>query len=204
MEIQDSLIVDELKRDSSLGITHLVGNYQNRLYYWGRRQYETLDNHDLLEIINDTFMRVLEKIDSFELKSEKSFKNWVFTIFSRRCIDRLRKDDKIAEHIQIQSLNNNPSGTHNGKLSSVQLELDRKIFHDYFSPKPKEHPLAPKVREFSDGLDEKNQIILHACADGYPHREIAEWVGIPFAHVKVYYSRLKKRLEKYLVEMEGA
>ena len=25
MKIQDSLIVDELKRDSSLGITHLVG-----------------------------------------------------------------------------------------------------------------------------------------------------------------------------------
>lgn len=204
MGIQDSFIVDELKRDSSLGITHLVESYQNRLYYWGRRQFETLNDHDLLELVDDTFLRVIEKIDSFELKSEKSFKNWVFIIFSRLCIDRLRKDDIIAEHMQTQSLNGDPSGTHNGTLSSVQLELDRKIFHDYFSPKPKEHPLAPKVREFLDGLDEKNQIILNACADGYPHREIAEWVGIPFAHVKVYYSRLKKRLEKYLIETEGA
>ena len=204
MGIQDSFIVDELKRDSSLGITHLVENYQNRLYYWGRRQYETINDQDLLEIINDTFMRVLEKIDFFQLKSEKSFKNWIFIIFSRLCIDRLRKDGKIAEHMQIQSLDNDPSGTHNGTSSSVQLELARKIFHDYFLPKPEEHPLAPKVREFLDGLDEKNQIILNACADGYPHREIAEWVGIPFAHVKIYYSRLKKRLEKYLIETEGA
>lgn len=204
MKIQDSLIVDELKRDSSLGITHLVGNYQNRLYYWGRKQYKTINDQDRLEIINDTFMRVLEKIDSFQLKSEKGFKNWVFTIFSRRCNDHLKKEGRIAEHIQIQSLDNNPFGTHNETLSSVQLELDRKISHDYFSPKPEEHPLAPKVREFIDGLDEKNQIILHACADGYPHREIAQWVGIPFAHVKVYYSRLKKKLEKYLIETEGA
>ena len=204
MKIQDSLIVDELKRDSSLGITHLVENYQDRLYYWGRRQFNTLNDNDLLEIIDDTFMRVIEKIDSFQLKSEKSFKNWVFTIFSRMCIDRLRKDDNIAEYMQIQSLDNDPSGTHNGTLSSVQLELNRKIFHDYFSPKPEKHPLAPKVREFSNGLDEKNRIILHACADGYPHQEIAQWVGIPFAHVKVYYSRLKKRLEKYLIETEGA
>lgn len=204
MKIQDSLIVDELKRDSSLGITHLVGNYQDRLYYWGRRQFETLNDYDLLEIIDDTFMRVIEKIDSFQLKSEKGFKNWVFTIFSRMCIDHLKKEGRIAEYIRIQSLDNNPSGTHNGTLSSVQLELDRKIFHDYFSPKPEEHPLAPKVREFLDALDEKNQIILNACADGYPHQEIAQWVGIPFAHVKVYYSRLKKRLEKYLIETEGA
>ena len=204
MKIQDSLIVDELKRDSSLGITHLVGNYQYRFYYWGRRQYETINDQDLLEIINDTFMRVIEKIDSFQLKSEKGFKNWVFTIFSRMCIDHLKKEGRIAEHIQIQSLDNNPSGTHNGTSSGVQLELERKIFHDYFSPKPEEHPLAPKVREFSNGLDEKNRIILHACADGYPHQEIAEWVRIPFAHVKVYYSRLKKRLKKYLIETEGA
>ena len=204
MKIQDSLIVDELKRDSSLGITHLVGNYQYRFYYWGRRQYETINDQDLLEIINDTFMRVIEKIDSFQLKSEKGFKNWVFTIFSRMCIDHLKKEGRIAEHIQIQSLGNNPSGTHNGTPCGVQLELERKIFHDYLSPKPEEHPLAPKVREFSNGLDEKNRIILHACADGYPHQEIAQWVGIPFAHVKVYYSRLKKRLEKYLIETEGA
>ena len=203
MKIQDSLIVDELKRDSSLGITHLVGNYQNRLYYWGRRKYETLDDQDLLEIIDDTFMRIIEKIDSFQLESEKGFKNWVFTIFSRKCIDHLKKEGRIAEHIHIQSLDNNPSGTRNETLNSVQLELDRKIFHDYLSPKLKEHPLAPKVRKFSDGLDEKNQIILHACADGYPYREIAEWVGIPFGHVRVYYNRLKKKLERYLIETEG-
>ena len=128
MGIQDSFIVDELKRDSSLGITHLVENYQDRLYYWGRRQYETINDQDLLEIINDTFMRVIEKIDSFQLKSEKGFKNWVFTIFSRMCIDHLKKEGRIAEYIQIQSLDNNPSGTHNGTLSSVQLELDRKIW----------------------------------------------------------------------------
>lgn len=204
MKIQDSLIVDELKRDSSLGITHLVGNYQDRLYYWGRRQFKTLNDYDLLEIIDDTFMRVIEKIDSFQLKSEKSFKNWVFTVFSRMCIDHLKKEGTIAKHIQFQSLDNDSSGTHNGTLSGVQLELDRKIFHNYFSPKLEEHTLAQKVREFSNGLDEKNQIILHACADGYSHREIAEWVGIPFGHVRVYYSRLKKRLEKYLIETEGA
>ena len=204
MEIQASLIVDELKRDSSLGITHLVGNYQDRLYYWGRSQFESLSDQDIFEIIDNTFIRVIEKIGSFQFRTEKGFKNWIFTIFSRLCIDQLRREKKIDEHMQVRSLDDDPSETHNGTLSSVQLELDRKIFSDYFLPEPEEHPLTQQVRDFLEVLDEKNRTILQACAMEIPHLEIAKWVGIPSAHVKVYYSRLKKRLEKYLIETEGA
>ena len=204
MDIQDSLIVDELKRDSSLGIRLLVEKYQNRLFSWGRYQYESINYQDLIEIIEDTFMRVIEKIDAFQFKTEKGFKNWVYTIFSRLCIDHLRKGQRVAEHMQVLSLDSDLTETNRGEFQSVQLELDRKIFQDCFSPKPQEHTLAQKVRDFLECLDENNQIIIQACAMEIPHREIAEWTGIPVGHIRVYYSRLKKKLEKYLVEAEGA
>ena len=199
MDIQDSLIVDELKRDSAFGARLLVEKYQDRLLCWGRWQYRSLNDHDLIEIIDDTFIRVIEKIGSFQFRTEKGFKNWVFTIFSRLCIDRLRKDEKIADHMLIQSLDSDPTEGNKQKLKSARLELDRKIFHDYFSPKSEEHPLAQMVGEFLEGLDEKNRTILQACAMGIPHREIAGWIRIPVGHVKVYYSRLKKKLEEYLM-----
>jgi len=201
--VQDSLIVDELERDSTLGARLLVEKYQDRLYSWGKKQYESLSPQDLLEIIDDTFIRVIEKIASFQFRTEKGFKNWVFTIFSRLCIDRLRKEEKIADHMQIQSLDSEPTENNKQKFKSARLELDRKIFHDYFSPKSEEHPLAQMVGEFLEGLDQKNRTILQACAMGIPHREIAGWIRIPVGHVKVYYSRLKKKLEKYLIEAEG-
>jgi len=203
LDIQDSLIVDELKRDSTLGARFLVERYQDRLYRWGRLQYNALNDQDLIEIIDDTFLLVIEKIDSFKLKSEKGFKNWVFTIFSHLCIDHLRNEQKVSKHMKFQSMDTAHTDTNDGILHKTQLELDRKIFHDYFSPKSEEHPLAQKVGEFLDGLDEKNRTILQACAMEIPHWEIGKWTGIPVGHVKVYYSRLKKKLEKYLIEAEG-
>lgn len=200
MDTQDSLIVDELKRDSVLGIGLLVETYQNRLYAWGRWQYEALNDQDLIEIIDDTFMRVIDNIDSFQFRTEKGFKNWLFTIFSRLCLDHLRKEKRTTECMQVRSLDDDRFKNHNGALSSVQLELDRTIFQDYFSPKSQEHPLAQKVRDFLESLDEKNRTIMQACAMGIPHREIGEWTGIPVGHIKVYYSRLKKKLERYLTK----
>lgn len=198
MDIQDSLVVDELKRDSSLGIRLLVEKYQNRLSSWGRCQYESINYQDLIEIIEDTFMRVIEKIDAFQFRTEKGFRNWVYTIFSRLCIDHLRKKQRLAEHMQILSLDSDLTETNRGEFQSVRLGLDRKIFQDCFSPKPQEHMLVQKVRDFLECLDENNRIIIQACDMEIPHREIAEWTGIPLGYIRVYYSRLKKKWKSIL------
>ena len=199
MEISDSQIIDELKKDSVLGVRLLVEKYQDRLYRWGRWQYETLNDQDLIEIVEDSLLHIINKIDSFELKSEKGFKSWVYTIFSRVCIDHLRKEQRVAKHVKFQSIDDVPSDT--GEGESKGSKLDRKIFQDYYNPKPQEHPLAKNVRDFCEGLDENNRTILQGCAMGIPHREIAQWTGIPVKHVKVYYSRLKTKLEKHLKEV---
>ena len=204
MNIQDSLIVDQLKRDSTLGVSNLVNKYQDFLYRWGRWHYENIDDQDLVQIIQDTFMRILENIEAFQLKTQHGFRNWVITIFSRLCLDHIRKEIRAAKNMKLESLDSDPLEYNNGSYNVIKLELDRKIFHNHFSPQLQEHPSAQKVKDFLEGLDEKSRIILYACADGFPHREIATWVGIPVEHVKVYYSRLKKKLEKYLIEMEGA
>jgi len=203
LEIQDSLIVDQLKRESSLGVSNLVIKYQDFLYRWGQWHYEAINDQDLIQIVEDTFMRVIEKIDAFQFRTDKGFKNWIITIFSRLCLDHLRREQRVAERIKIESFDRNPAGGNNGEYNVVQAELDKKIFHDYFSPEAKEHPLAQRVRDFLEGLDENSRIILYACAGGFPHREIANWIGMPAEHIKVYYSRLKKKLEKYLIETEG-
>lgn len=203
MEIKDSLIVDQLKRESTLGITNLVGKYQYFLRRWGRWHYEIIDEEDLIQIIQDTFMRILENIETFELKTQNGFRNWIITIFSRLCLDHIRKEQRVTKRIKFESLDAAQNGNDDASYNPVKLELDKKISHEYFSHESKEHPLAAKVRDFMDGLDDKNRIIIYSCATGIPHREIAKWVEIPVDHVRVYYSRLKKRLERYLIETKG-
>jgi FixJ family two-component response regulator len=78
------------------------------------------------------------------------------------------------------------------------------IYQDYLGPEPIEHPQAGKVNAFIDTLDENNKIILLGCANGYSNRQVAEWTGIPESHIRVYYSRLKKKLEEQLLsELSG-
>ena len=203
MDIPDSLIVDQLKRESALGVSNLVNKYQDFLCHWGQWHYAAINDQDLIQIVEDTFMRVMESIDAFQFRTDKGFKNWIITIFCRLCIDHLRKEQRVAEHIRLESFDRNPAYGKNGESNIVQVELDKKIYHDYLSPEAKEHPLAQRVRDFLDGLDENSRIILLSCAGGFPHKEIANWIGMPAEHVKVYYSRLKKKLEKYLIETEG-
>lgn len=201
MDADDSLIVDELKKGDPAGLRLMVDKYQNRLYGLGRKLSHDLAQHEIIEIINDTLIRIIENIDSFELQSEKAFQRWLFTIFRNLVIDRLRRQQTIDEHIKLQSIDEDPVETNQGEFNKAKWELDRKIYHDYTSPEPQEHPLAPAVEKFLDGLDEKNRTILQACAMGIPHKNVAEWAEIPQKHVKVYYNRLKKRLEKYLMEI---
>lgn len=203
MEIDDSCIVQELKKGSVSGCTLLVDKYQDFLYNWGLKQYNQINSQTLLELIQDTFLKVIENIASFEPKSETAFRNWIFRILKNQIIDYMRVEKVKSEHVTFQSIDENPPDNKNGP-SKVQIELNKMIYQDYLSPEPCEHPLAKKVNEFIDTLDDNSKRILLGCADGYSHREVAEWTGIPENHIKVYYSRLKKKLEKQLIsELSG-
>ena len=103
----------------------------------------------------------------------------------------------------IHSIDDDPSDNENG-FNKIQTELNKIIYRDYLTPETFEHPLANKVNEFIDTLDDNNKIILLGCAEGYSHKEIAEWTGIPKSHIRVYNNRLKKKLEKRLLsELSG-
>ena len=111
----------------------------------------------------------------------------------------MRLEKEKSKYITFHSINDDPLGYDENGLSRVQIEVNRMIYQDYLKPEPIEHPLAEKVNGFIDTLDENNKIILLGCANGYSNREIAEWTEIPESHIRVYYSRLKKKLEKQLI-----
>jgi len=197
LEIDDSSIVEELKKGSGSGCRLLVDKYQDFLYNWGLERYSNIDRQTLFELIDDTFLKVIENIASFEQKSKNAFRNWIFRILKNRIIDHMRAEKVKSGRLTFHSIDDDPPDNENG-FNKIQIELNKIIYRDYLTPEPHEHPLANKVNEFIDTLDDNNKIILLGCAEGYSHREIAEWTGLPEGHIKVYYSRLKKKLEEQL------
>lgn len=205
MEIDDFSIVQELKRGSNSGCRLLVEKYQDFLYNWGLKHYKELDAYALWELIDDTFLKVIKNIDFFEPKSENAFRNWIFSIFRNQIIDYLKAERRKSKYITFHSIDDDPFDDDETGLSPAQIELNRMIYQDYLNPAESVvHPLAEKVKEFVESLEENNRIILLGCANGYTHKEIAEWTGIREKNIKVYYSRLKKKLENLLLsEVSG-
>ena len=68
-------------------ITIWVENYTHELYSWAL--HKVSDSEIAADLVQDTFLSVAEKIDSF--KNESSTKTWIFSILNHKIIDHYRK-----------------------------------------------------------------------------------------------------------------
>jgi len=74
-----------------------VENYTHELYSWAL--HKVSDSEIAADLVQDTFLSVAEKIDSF--KNESSPKTWLFSILNHKIIDHYRK--KVRQPVQLES-----------------------------------------------------------------------------------------------------
>jgi RNA polymerase sigma-70 factor (ECF subfamily) len=68
----------------------LVGQYQKKIFAFAYGFFH--DRDDALEIVQETFMRVYEKIGSY--RPEHSLQSWIYRLARNLCIDYYRKHAK--------------------------------------------------------------------------------------------------------------
>ena len=130
------------------------------------------DREDALEVVNDSFIKVFDAINSFN--SENSFKPWLRRIVVNTAIDRRRKNLRYLEQIDIDA------AVSIGNQAQVIEELN-----------------AEHIRKMLDYLPEAQKIIFNLYEiDGYNHDEISSMTGIPASSCRVYLSRAKEKLRK--------
>ena len=197
--IDDRQIVDDLKSQtktkSEYAIARLFNRYKDHLYSYA---YQYLKNdHDSQSVVNDTFLAVIEKIDQFEFrKSENDFKNWLLKILANKILDIHRKTQRTEDKIQYipYEIENKED-----KSSIINPEVTKKIIQEYDRESTVNgDSMTLHVNDFINSLPVRDQIILINCVFGMSHEEVAEYAGVEKKHVKVYYFRLKRRLEQYL------
>ena len=52
-------------------------------------------SNDPEDVVHDVFMRVVEAVDNFN-PQKASFRTWIFRIARNRCIDLIRREEKIT------------------------------------------------------------------------------------------------------------
>lgn len=137
------------------------------------------DEEEAKDMVQETFIRVWQSIRSFD--SQKTFSTWVYTIASRLCIDRLKRNRKV-----------------------VALPEDELVLRRFASDGDEQLSLENKewvsiVRTLAENLSDKQRLVFTLCQlEGLPSAEVEQITGLDARQVKsnLYVARqtIRKRL----------
>jgi RNA polymerase sigma-70 factor (ECF subfamily) len=138
------------------------------------RRYTT-DEDRVISILNDGFLRVFEKIDSFRFQG--SFEGWVRRLVFHSISDHFRKESKYLKTIVFESEDRDIQGT---ILPELYIEDILKMVESL--------PTATK------------QVFKLYALEGFPHKEIGQMLSISEGTSKWHLSEARKKLKAILIQ----
>lgn len=174
-------LVRQVLDGSHQAFTQLVNLYQKKVYQLAYGFFK--DRDDAMEIVQETFMRLYEKMHKFE-KAETSyaFRSWVYRIAYNLCIDYYRKfKKKKADDRELLDFLESESESH-----SPEDHIERAQFRI---------ALEKSVSELSN---RQQKVFRLRHYSQLKHQEISEVMDISVGTVKTLYHRAVKGLEKRL------
>ncbi|GAB2765442.1 sigma-70 family RNA polymerase sigma factor [Rhabdobacter roseus] len=128
------------------------------------------------EILNDGFLKVLTRLESYD--RERSFKVWLGRIMINTALDHYRREARHQVHEDIQAAET----AHVNEVAISQLS-------------------HAELMEMVQALPPAYRITFNlAVIDGYSHEEIAEQLGISVGASKSNLSRAREKLKVLLAK----
>jgi len=189
----DTALIEGLKKGEESAVGELIDLYHGRIY---NLAMSILRNEsDAEEIVQDVFMIVYQKIDSF--KGDSAFYSWIYRICVNASLMRLRSR-KRTETVSLEPFMPvfTEDGRHAGEVSNWSREVEKRVMNK---------EIGEVLRKFIGELSEKYRIVLVLSdVEGLPNEEAANILGLTVPAVKSRLHRarlyLRQRLEKYMTE----
>jgi RNA polymerase sigma factor (sigma-70 family) len=134
-------------------------------------RYANNDRERALEMLNDGFLRVFKKIDTFEFKG--SLEGWIRRLVFHAISDYFKANKQYLEAVVFEELENET--VQNGSLNSLYFDDILKIVET----------LPPATRS----------VFKLYAIDGYNHAEIAEQLNISVGTSKWHLSTAREKLK---------
>lgn len=148
---------------------------QERLYkmFYGYAMAVALryctNREDAVEVVNDSFIKVFDKIDQFVIS--KPFKPWLRKIVVHTAIDNIRSNKKFQHTVEMEHVQAAAPIDHEADLNAQQI-------YKLLNHLPDLHRLVFNMYEI----------------EGYSHREVSEQLEIAESSSRTYLARAKNRL----------
>lgn len=179
---KDRELVGQVKRGYQPAFTELITRYQKRVFKLAYGFFR--DRDDAMEIVQETFIRLYQKLDGFDENSDTTlFRNWVYRVAYNLCIDYYRKFKKQkADMKEVYDFNEEKknTGTH------IEDNLDQENFR---------RNLEKSVMKLPG---KQQQVFILKHYDGMKHQEISILLNLSVGTIKTLYHRSIKNLKKNL------
>lgn len=137
------------------------------------------NEEDQITIINNSFMKAIDKIDHFDLKKE--FIPWICQITKNELIDSYRKEKNYESFFDFES-------TNDGQELETDSIYDIEVENEY-------------LRDILQTLPPATNLVFNLYAiEGYTTKEIGEELKIGYETVKWHIKQARKRLRITLIE----
>jgi len=190
ISIDDSVLVRQCQKGSSIAIERLILRYQNRIYNTILKICANPD--DAAELTQDTFVKVIENINTF--KGQSSFYTWAFRIAVNLTLNRCKRDVRLG-------------------LQSLDIEDDQRALHTKTSLKgylaDEKSPDPAKVAQDKELCDfiikaimqlsnDQRAVVVLRDTEGMNYAQIAETLDIPLGTVRSRLARARANLREIL------
>lgn len=165
-----------LKRKKRNGLELFYERYARRLFRYATQNWNC-DEDTAWDLIYNTFDSVIENIEKYSFASEEKFGSFVLTAF----LNRLRNHFRISKNQQGTIL-----------MDDVSMEFQ---IEESQTDGTDESSLMQLLKNELQKLEDWERMLLLLRAQQMPYSEIARYVDKPEKQLKVYYQRLKNRLE---------
>ena len=180
--MQDEMtLVKRAVRGDTGSLAELLRRNYTFLYQYALKI--TLDKSRAEDVTQETMLKAIEKITSFQSKSK--FSTWLITIASRLVVDRARRAERERKWLQEEQ--------------ALQSQQQRTLRYDTML----------RMNEWPEALQAASQLteqvrmpILLKYYYGYSQEEIAGMLGVPVGTVKSRLHNGLKQLKKELAENE--
>jgi len=195
--ISDEELVRLILEDrDELALNEIVTRYQDKIYRLALRI--TRNPSYAEEVLQEVFLILLEKLDSF--RGESKFSTWLFRIATNTTLLYIRNEKKYRNH---QSLEDYKPYDENGSLVGVTLKDWSNIPEDLLIEREGMEILENAVNQ----LPEKYKIVIHLRdVEGLSNEEVGNILGLSLPAVKSRVLRarllLRHKLSDYFYELK--
>lgn len=194
ISIDDAVLVNQSRLGDTEAMERLILKYQDRIY-------NTIlkicgNNHDAAELTQETFVKFIEKINTFEGRS--SFYTWLFRVAVNLTLNYCQRRSRKGE----RSLELTAGDNEQGKVKLGSFLADEKACDPAEAAQKKE--IRRIVLEGLNRLDEQQRtIVVLRDIEGMNYIEIADTLELELGTVKSRLSRARAALKDILKEMLG-